>query len=64
MEESKKLKLPRREDEDQYSIGTVATIRNYLFLPFLIGVGFSIGMASGYAVFDITKSALQELRRE
>lgn len=64
MEDSKKLKLPKKEDEDQYSIGTIATIRNYFVLPFLIGVGFSLGMAVGYEVFDVAKSAFKELRHE
>jgi hypothetical protein len=64
MDDSKKLKLPKKEDEEQYSIGTVATLRNYFVLPFLIGVGFSLGMAVGYEVFDAAKKALIDLRKE
>ncbi len=64
MDDGKKLKLPKKDEEDQYSIGTVATLRNYFVLPFLIGVGFSLGMAVGYEVFDAAKNALKDLRTE
>lgn len=32
-----------------------ATLRNYLLLPFLVGVGFSLGCAVGYAIYDTAK---------
>ena len=50
---SGKLNLPR--EEEKYSIGTVATVRNYFVLPLLVGVGFSLGMAIGYEAFDAAK---------
>ena len=55
-----KLKLPR--DEERHTIGTVATVRNYFVLPLLVGVGFSLGMAIGYELFDATKKAVRDWR--
>lgn len=62
MEEKKKLNLPRKDDEERYSIGTFATVRNYFVLPLLVGVGFSLGMSIGYEVFDAAKNAMREFR--
>ena len=53
-----KLKLPR--EEERYSIGTLATARNYFMLPLLVGVGFSLGMAIGYELFDAAKSTVRD----
>lgn len=59
MSESK-LKLPR--EEEKYTVGTVATVRNYFVLPLLVGVGFSLGMAIGYELFDAAKGAVRDWR--
>lgn len=47
------------EEEGGHSVGAVATLRNYLVLPLLVGVGFSLGMAIGYELFDLAKGALR-----
>lgn len=56
----------RREDDDAAtaSAGTLATVRNYLLLPLLVGVGFSLGMAIGYEVFDAAKRTLKSFNSD
>jgi hypothetical protein len=52
-------KQSRDEGDETYSVGAVATLRNYLVLPLLVGVGFSLGMAIGYELFDAVKGAVR-----
>ena len=41
-------------NQEEQKIGFVATVRNYVFIPFLVGVGFSLGecMCGMFAFFS------------
>ncbi len=48
-----------RREEDDSRVGALSVLRTYFVLPLLVGVGFSLGMAIGYEVFDAAKSAVR-----
>lgn len=58
------LSVARRAQKDDGSaLSYGAALRNYLLVPLLIGVGFSVGMSLGYAAYDAGKQLVGSLRQ-